>query len=172
MYTRILVPTDGSAVAENVVPAAIELARACRAEILTLSVAVPEPVFQSIEGVMMVDPGRRGEELLANARALAEAVTERIRAAGVPSRTMAMLSANAAQAIVDVADDEDCDLIFMGSHGRRGLSLLLAGSVTQAVLATANAPVMVLRPSATRHAPTRDDGADEGGRLNDSERLP
>jgi nucleotide-binding universal stress UspA family protein len=149
MYTRILVPTDGSAVAENVVPVAIEFARSCRAEILALSVAVPEPVFQSIEGAMVVDPGRRGEEMLAHARTLADAVAQQVRAAGVPSRAMAMLSADPAQAIVDVAGDENCDLIFMGSHGRRGLSLLLAGSVTQAVLATANAPVMVLRPSTT-----------------------
>lgn len=161
MYKRILVPTDGSAVAENVVPAAIELARACYAEILALSVAVPEPLFQSIEGAMVVDPGRQGEEMLAHARTLAEAVAQQARAAGVSSRAMAMLSADPAQAIVDVADDEDCDLIFMGSHGRRGLSLLLAGSVTQAVLATADVPVMVLRPSATGHVRARDAGADK-----------
>ncbi|WP_305824737.1 universal stress protein [Massilia brevitalea] len=148
MYKRILVPTDGSAVAEHVVPAAIELARAVGAEMVALSVAVPEPAFQSIEGAMVVDPGRQGEVLLEHARTLAAAIATRAREAGVKCNPVATLSFDPAVTIVDTAREQGCDLILMGSHGRRGLSLLLAGSVTQAVMASAAVPVMVLRPTA------------------------
>lgn len=148
MYKRILVPTDGSAVAESVIADAIAVAQACHAEILSLSVAVPEPEFQLVEGAMVVDAGRRDEQTLAHACALAEAVARRAGDAGVGARAMARLSAHPAETIVEIAGEEACDLIFMGSHGRRGLGLLLLGSVTQAVLSAATVPVMVLRPTA------------------------
>ena len=153
MYKRILVPTDGSAVSENVVPAAVELARACGADIVALSVAVPEPAFQSVEGAMVVDPGRQGEVLLQHAQALAGSIAQRAAAAGVACTPVATLSYYPAEAILDSARAHGCDLIFMGSHGRRGLSLLLTGSVTQAVLASATVPVMVLRPTPGGAAP-------------------
>lgn len=148
MYKRILVPTDGSAVAEHVAPAAIELARAVGAEMVALSVAVPEPAFQSIEGAMVVDPGRQADVLLEHARTLAAALAARAWEGGVTCTPVATLSFDPARTIADTAREQGCDLIFMGSHGRRGLSLLLAGSVTQAVMASAEVPVMVLRPTA------------------------
>jgi nucleotide-binding universal stress UspA family protein len=49
--------------------------------------------------------------------------------------------------IIRAADEYGCDVIFMASHGRRGLSRLLAGSQTQKVLAYAKVPVLVLRPA-------------------------
>lgn len=66
--------------------------------------------------------------------------------AGLQHSCMTAFSDSAALKIADVAEHEGCDLIFMGSHGRRGLSRLLAGSETQKVLAGADVPVMVLRP--------------------------
>jgi nucleotide-binding universal stress UspA family protein len=59
---------------------------------------------------------------------------------------IAVLDYSPAEAIIATAEDRKCDLVFMGSHGRRGLSRLLAGSVTQKVLADAHVPVMVMRP--------------------------
>lgn len=146
---RILVPTDGSALAQQAVPAAIEFARACHGEIVALSVGVPEIAFQSVEGAMVVDPGRHGEELLEHAREHAKAVADRAGAAGVGCSVVVRLSTDAAEAIVDTAREEGCDLIFIASHGRRGLSRLLAGSVTQSVLEAAPIPVMVLRAPAS-----------------------
>jgi nucleotide-binding universal stress UspA family protein len=63
-----------------------------------------------------------------------------------------MLDYAPAEAIVATADSQGCDLIFMGSHGRRGLSRLMAGSVTQKVLTDAHVPVLVMRPQKS-HAP-------------------
>ena len=146
MYRRILVPTDGSAVSERAVDAAIEFARACGSEIVALSVAVPQPAFQSLEGAVAWDPGLQMDLVTQQAEAFANAVAGRARQAGVPCTTVASCALDPAETICEAAREHGCDLIVMGPHARRGLSRLLAGSVTQGVLAYAPAPVMVLRP--------------------------
>jgi len=147
MYKRVLVPTDGSSVAEAAADAAIELARAWGSEIVALGVAVPEPVLQSVEGAMVYDPGLRIDELREHERGYVDAVAARAQRAGVPCTVETCTAPDAADAIADAALRHGCDLILMGSHGRRGLSRLLAGSVTQAVLTRATVAVMVLRPA-------------------------
>lgn len=146
MYKRILVPTDGSSVSEAAVDAAIDLAQARGSEIVALSVAVPEPVFQSLEGAIPYDPGMQVDVLLEHTKGYVDAIAARAAKAGVSCTPVTCSSLDAAEAIADTAREHACDLIVMGSHGRRGLSRLLAGSVTQAVLAYAPVPVMVLRP--------------------------
>ncbi|MGG7603375.1 universal stress protein [Massilia sp. BKSP1R2A-1] len=146
MYRRILVPTDGSPVSELAADAAIDFARACGSEIVALSVAVPEPAFQSLEGAVPWDPGLQMDLMMKQAEEFANALAGRASKAGVPCTTVASCALDPAEAIGDVARERGCDLIVMGSHGRRGLSRLLAGSVTQGVLAYAPVPVMVLRP--------------------------
>jgi len=155
MYKRILVPTDGSPVAEAAAGAAIALSRSCGAEIVALSLAVPEPVLQSVAGAMVIDPGQQAEVLLDRAHARAGVLAAQARAAGVDCRPVATLVPDPARGILDAARAYACDLIVMGSHGRTGLSGLVAGSVTQAVLAYSPQPVMVLRPElADGRAPT------------------
>jgi len=152
MYRRILVPTDGSPVSEAAADAAIDFARARASEIVALGVAVPEPSFQSLEGAMAYDPGLQVDVLLDHAQKHVGAIAARAQKAGVPCTPVTCSALDAAEAIVDSARHQHCDLIIMGSHGRRGLSRLLAGSVTQAVLAHAPVPVMVLRPAAHEDA--------------------
>ena len=147
MYRRILAPTDGSSVSHQAAANAIAFARACGAELVALSVAVPAPAFQSLDGAMAIDPGLQLDELLRHAQGYADAVAGRAREAGVACTPVACSALDAATAIVEAARAHGCDLIVMGSHGRRGLGRLLAGSVTQAVLVDAPVPVMVLRPS-------------------------
>lgn len=147
MFQRILAPTDGSPVSEAAADVAIVLARSCGSGLVALAVAVPEPAFQALEGAMASDPGLQVDVLLERARQYADAVAARAQQAGVSCTPIACSALDAAEAIVDTAREQRCDLIVMGSHGRRGLSRLLAGSVTQAVLACAPVPVMVLRPA-------------------------
>lgn len=149
MYRRILVPTDGSPLSEAAVDAAIEFVQGREgSEIVALSVAVPEPTFQSLEGAMAYDPGLQVDVLLEHAQGYVDAIAARCSKAGVACTPLTCSALDSAEAIVDTAREQQCDLIVMGSHGRRGLSRLLAGSVTQAVLASAPVPVMVLRPAA------------------------
>jgi nucleotide-binding universal stress UspA family protein len=148
MYDRILVPTDGSDVSAAAEQAAIAFARAHGSEIVVLAVGQPQPPIASAEAAMAIDPGLDDAVLLAAAREHARNVATAAEAAGVRCTSLAVLDYSPADAILATADSHACDLIFMGSHGRRGLSRLLAGSVTQKVLAEAHVPVMVMRPKA------------------------
>ena len=148
MYDRILVPTDGSDVSAAAEQAAIAFARAHGSEVVVLAVGQPQPPIASAEAAMAIDPGLDDAVLLAAAREHARNVANAAEAAGVKCTSRAVLDYSPADAILATADSHACDLIFMGSHGRRGLSRLLAGSVTQKVLADAHVPVMVMRPHA------------------------
>jgi nucleotide-binding universal stress UspA family protein len=156
MYRKILVPTDGSALSDQAVGAALEFARLCGAEIVAFSVAQPYPPIPAPDGIMVIDPGIETDTLLEIARQNVDKVAQLARRAGVACSTSTALSMVPYQEIIRAADDNQCDLVFMASHGRHGLSRLLAGSVTQNVLAYSTIPVMVLRPRAqdgANHAP-------------------
>lgn len=145
MYQRILVPTDGSPVAAVGAQTAIELAKAFGSEIVALSVAQPEPAVPLAEGAGLI-AGPSPEALLEEARKHVERVAHAAAKAGVKCTTLTCLGYSPADEIVDAVKRNGCDLIYMASHGRRGLSRLIAGSVTQRVLAYAPVPVMVFRP--------------------------
>ena len=145
MYQRILVPTDGSPVATAGAQAAIELAKAFGSDIVALSVAQPEPAVPLAEGAgLIASPGP--EALLEEARKHVERVAHAAARAGVKCTPLTCLGDSPADEIVDAVKRTGCDLIYIASHGRRGLSRLIAGSVTQRVLAYAPVPVMVFRP--------------------------
>jgi nucleotide-binding universal stress UspA family protein len=74
-----------------------------------------------------------------------KAVLDRAETAGVKAKGRAVSNFNVADGLVQVAEEEGCDLIFIGSHGRSGLSRLLLGSVTIKVLSLAKTAVLVYR---------------------------
>jgi nucleotide-binding universal stress UspA family protein len=150
MYKKILVPTDGSDLSEQAVAAAIEFARLYGAAVVALSVAEPPPML-SAEAAMALDLGVETEQRQQIARENVDKVAQAARSAGVPCETAIAYSAVPHQEIISVAATKQCDLIFMASHGRRGLSRLLAGSVAQNVMAYSPIAVMVLRPALGAH---------------------
>lgn len=81
-----------------------------------------------------------------------EKVAQAARAAGVSCSIATAYSPVPHEEIINAATVNGCDLIFMASHGRHGLSRLLAGSVTQKVLAGTTIPVLVLRPQGAAHS--------------------
>jgi nucleotide-binding universal stress UspA family protein len=147
MYTHILIPTDGSELAEKAVEAGIELARLTRARV-TAFIAVPEYQVPS-EGEIVSRTAVSFDEHERRSKEKADAVLERIearaRAAGVDCDTDFALSDRPYEAIIEAARKHGCDLIFMASHGRRGLSALVHGSETQGVLTHSSIPTMVYR---------------------------
>lgn len=146
MYKRILVPTDGSPISSLAADAALQLARACGSEIVALSVAFPGAYFGGAERGLVSGAGPEVDRLLEQAHDRAAAVAGRAQAAGLPCTTLATYSLSPGDTIIDTARDRQCDLVVMGSHGMRGLTGELAGSVTRHVLACSAVPVMVLRP--------------------------
>jgi nucleotide-binding universal stress UspA family protein len=147
MYKKILVPTDGSDLAGDAVAAAIDYAKASGAAIVALSVAQPYPIVPAVDGAMILDPGVDSAEMQQAAQRAVEEVARAAQLAGVPCESHVALSFVPYEEIIRIADEDQCDVIFMASHGRRGLSRLLAGSQTQKVLAYSHIPVLVLRPA-------------------------
>jgi len=145
MYQRILVPTDGSEISSVAVDAAIAFARICGGEIVALSIAQPEPVLLTAEGALATGEFQI-DVLLEQAKRHVERVAEAAARGGVRCTPVTGYGYSPADEIVEAARRHRCDLVFMASHGRRGLSRLIAGSVTQHVLAYSTVPVMVYRP--------------------------
>lgn len=147
MYKKILITTDGSAVSRHTACAGVEFARQMGAEVLALYVA---PVYQYPVYVEIVPPSYPSEEeYKASLRRVGDghvgAVLEACARAGLRSQGVTSFSDNPALEIVAVAEQQACDLIFMGSHGRSGWGQLLLGSVTNKVLSHTAKPVLVHR---------------------------
>jgi len=147
MFKHILVPTDGSKLSEKAVKAAIEFAREAKARV-TAFTAVPEyPIPSEIElmnkRAMSLHEYQRKAK--ASAKRTLRPVSARARKAGVRCEEDYALSDRPCDAIIEAARKHGCDLIFMASHGRRGLSALLHGSQTREVLSRSKVPTLVYR---------------------------
>lgn len=147
MYQKILITTDGSAVSRHTACAGVEFARQMKARVLALYVA---PSYQYPVAVEIIPPTYpTEEEYEARMRQLGAEHTDSIlhaaRDAGLPADAMTAFADSPALKIVAVAEAEQCDLIFMGSHGRSGWGQLLLGSVTNKVLSHTTRPVLVHR---------------------------
>ncbi|MDB5908841.1 MAG: universal stress family protein [Massilia sp.] len=147
MYKRILVPTDGSELAGEAVAAAIDYVKASGGAIVAFSVAQPYPMVPAVDGAMMFDPGIDPAEFQQIAQHAVEEVARAAGLAGVICEPHTTRSFLPWEEIVRAAEEYQCDAIFMASHGRHGLSRLIAGSQTQKVLANSHLPVLVLRPA-------------------------
>ncbi len=147
MFKHILVPTDGSTLSTGTAKKAVDFARETGAKI-TFFYAKPDyPVAFYGEGALIdpTTPEKFAEMAEKQAREILDAAQALAAAAGVPCATTAATSDAPYQAIIDAAAANGCDLIFMASHGRRGLSGLLLGSETQKVLTHSKVPVLVYR---------------------------
>lgn len=147
MFKHILVPTDGSELSQATARRAISFARETGARI-TLFFAKPEyPIAYFGEGAL-IDPTtpekfaelaeQQAAEYLGEVRKLCDE-------AGVECDAVSDTSDVPYEAIIEAADKAGCDLIFMASHGRRGISGLLLGSETNKVLTHSKIPVLVYR---------------------------
>jgi nucleotide-binding universal stress UspA family protein len=140
---RVLVPLDGSGVAEAILPFAEELAGPLNAEIVL--VRVIEPVVTGV-GLATGDPG--GADALLHAQLAAkrylEDVAARLSARGLRVRTQAAFGTPSVK-LAELATAEKADLIAMATHGRGGVGRLLFGSVAEALLRAATIPVLLFR---------------------------
>jgi nucleotide-binding universal stress UspA family protein len=144
MYKRILVPTDGSEITAKAVQTAISLAKVTGAALFTISVKEPFP-YSAISEMQPVPPQEfyDAQERIATGRV--KAVQESASAAGLTCHAHTVEALHAWEAILDHAKEQNCDLIVMASHGRRGVSALLLGSETSRVLTHSPLPVLVVR---------------------------
>lgn len=147
MFKNILVPTDGSKRSMATMNKAVEYAKSTGAR-LVFFYAKPDPRFELYGETMLVDPralenfGSMAEE---HAQKVLATCTSLAQAEGVASTAVTTSASAVFEAIIAAANASNCDLIFMASHGRRGVAALLLGSETQKVLTHSTIPVLVFR---------------------------
>ncbi len=149
MYKHILIPTDGSALSDKAVEAAIKLAKLLGARITAFHAMEPYPLqgayAAEASGVAELQPEIFAERSEEYAKRVLDAVGRAADAASVQCTTDYATARSPSQAIIEKAGKEKCDLIVMASHGRRGLEGFLLGSETQKVLTHSSIPVLVYR---------------------------
>ncbi len=145
MYHRILVPLDGSATAERGLREAIGLVAEHKARLYLLHVVDDFPMLMEMSSVasyqeMLNSLRQYGEGVLAKARRAAED-------AGVQAESLLceVMQQRIAEVIVEEASKALCDLILMGTHGRRGFSRLTMGSEAELVVRISPLPVLLVR---------------------------
>ena len=146
MFKHILMPVDGTEFSAHAIEAGIRLARSIQARITGF---IAEPVYMRPSySEMITHQGEHAEDHTKRMRNQAETVLRRIgqraHAAGVDFDGSFAESDDPALAIINTAQENDCDLIVMASHGRRGLDKLLHGSITENVISHTRIPVLVL----------------------------
>ena len=148
MFKHILLPTDGSKLADRAVIHGINLAKALGAKVTLLSV-VPE--FRMIADESFAMPmsmqvkQRYEKEATIRAEKKLATISARVAKAGLQSTSVVVSSDLPYQQIIEVARKRKCDVVVMASHGRRGLTGLLLGSETVKVLTHSKIPVLVVR---------------------------
>jgi nucleotide-binding universal stress UspA family protein len=147
MFKHILIPTDGSAVAAKAIKAGVALAAEMGAKVTGYYAIEPPP--SHIYGESWLADRKLVDELARHARETAQKAVDEIsdaaKASGVPCETVVASAVLPHKGIIDAADRNHCDAIFMASNGHRGLPGLLIGSVTQKVLTHSKTPVLVFR---------------------------
>jgi nucleotide-binding universal stress UspA family protein len=147
MFKQILIPTDGSRTAAKAIQAGVQIAKEMGASVIGFYAQEPLPLHVHGEGYVLDKQlaaefeGRAAEYAK---RCVAE-VADAAKAAGVPFEAVVTKSRLPHEAIVDAAKKQKCDAIFIASHGHKGLTGLLLGSVTQKVLVNSDIPVLVFR---------------------------
>lgn len=145
MYKRILVPIDGSDTSRNGLNAAIHLAKGDDATLSLLHVVNEFPLMVEMASTTDFNAVREGMrqyglQLLADTRMQATSQGLKVETLLIDQR-----EGRVSEAIVEQAKAEGCDLIVIGSHGRRGLSRLLLGSDAAGVLRQSAVPVLLVR---------------------------
>ena len=147
MYKNILIPTDGSPLSHAAALAAVKLARSMGAKVTGFFAAPPATpiVYKDLAPVGYMTTREHAAAIKTASERYLGAIEDAARKAGVRCKSVCTTSDFPADAILAAAKKEKCDLIFIASHGRRGLAGAILGSQTQKVLAKAKIPVLVHR---------------------------
>lgn len=147
MYKHLLVPTDGSELSTEAVRKAIGLAKSLDAKITFLNVQPDFPLPIVGEGALIAPESR--DEFAKSTREQADRILREACDLAAQESVMATAVTGVSdvpyELIISTAANEQCDLVFMASHGRRGLAGLLIGSETHKVLTHSKIPVLVYR---------------------------
>jgi len=143
MFKKILLPLDGSAMAERAIESAEEMAKSSGAELLLLRV-VPAPLGKAPEAGP-TEEYKVFTEGVNRAKAYLEKIAGRLAGKAVKSRIL-IPSGEAHVEILRAAHNEDVDFIVMTTHGGTALERALLGSTAEKVVYTTKRPVFLVKP--------------------------
>ena len=143
MYHKILVPLDGSKRAERILPHVEELARRYQAKVIFLQVVehkaitIPEGTFMNFTDQEFVQAKKQAEKHL-------KGLQGEFRGKIIESKTH-VIYGPVVEGILNIAAQEDVDLIALASHGRGGLARVFYGSVAAGLLHRVDRPLLIIR---------------------------
>jgi nucleotide-binding universal stress UspA family protein len=152
MYPHILLPTDGSELSKAAIREGVSLAKALGAKVTVIAVTEPFHAISPDAAMIADTPDAHVERMAAVAGGYLDDATKVAAAAGVPCETIHLEHDHPYKAIIETAENRNCDAIFMASHGRHGLSAIVLGSETVKVLTHGATPVIVYRGPHSRGA--------------------
>ena len=143
MFKKILVPLDGSALAERAIEQVEKMAEGSGAEVLLLKV-VPAPLAKAPEAGQ-IEESKAFDESAVRATAYLEGIARRLAAISLKSRVL-VSSGDPHDGILSAAHKEDVDCIVMSTHGGTALARTLLGSTAEKVVYTTKRPVFLVKP--------------------------
>ncbi len=149
MYKKILVPLDGSELAECVLPHVESIAKGCGVETVTF-VRVAEPIHMPYAGdegysISAKELERMESESRAAAKNYLNQLMNRVKYDGINIQSKVLGGGRAVDMIADYAAKDEVDLIIIATHGRSGISRWVWGSVADRILRSACVPVLMVR---------------------------
>jgi nucleotide-binding universal stress UspA family protein len=142
MFKHLLVPLDGSKLAESILPLAVSLAEVLHAPVILLHIIEQDASPEIHHDRHLTNPGEAQEYLDEIKRTFFPATIV------VDTHIHIVPALDVAESIIEHANQEfKPDLILLCSHGKSGMSELLFGSIAQKVAATGSIPVLLVRPS-------------------------
>lgn len=145
MFKHLLISTDGSELSGKAVSQGLSLAKSLGAKVTAVTVTEPFALSVPIEVALVFSEEDYEKAVKSSADKILQAVSAAAAADGVPCKTEHVKNVYPADGILDTAKASGCDLIVMGSHGRRGLSRLLLGSQANRVVTQSTVPVLICR---------------------------
>jgi nucleotide-binding universal stress UspA family protein len=145
---RVLVPLDGSPLAESVIDQVAGLCRSDSAELHLVRIVAPAEVFPIGAPMPLPSPNPNlMEARIAMARSYLERRASRLRDAGWRVECEVVVAWSAAAEVLRLAEEYRCDLIAIATRGQDGVQRVLLGSVADKVIRGATMPVLVVNPS-------------------------
>ena len=145
MFKHILLPTDGSALSEMAIKKGAEFAKEINAKVSGLTVTKPFRVFTTDVTELEDTKDTYAEDAKAIADKRLSVIEQAAKQARVSYEGVHKIGEHPWEEVIKTATERGCDVIFMASHGRRGVAALVIGSETNKVLTHTKIPVLVYR---------------------------
>ena len=153
MYDNIMVPLDGSSLAEAILPYVSQLASGLNAKVVLLTTVDPEsPAFHG--GKDENGGALSREQMLERSKAQARDYLTNLKGKLTVEVELVVSEGSPAQCIIEEQERHDCDLIAMSTHGRTGIARGILGSVTDKVIHASGGPMLVVRTQEEQEQPS------------------